>query len=84
MKSLIKDDTFNRVVIKILSISVWLFFYISFIWFLNYRTELQQVIGFLNLALGFFIIFIPRSKLSIVVLQYSSLLFYICVLIVFL
>ena len=75
MKSLIKDDTFNRIVIKIINIQVWLFLYISFIWFLDYASTIEKTIGFSTLALGIYIIFVPKKFLSILALQFSSLLF---------
>ena len=75
MASLIKDDTFNRIVIKIINIQVWLFLYISFIWFLDYTSAIEKTIGFSTLALGLYIIFVPKKFLSILALQYSSLLF---------
>jgi len=75
VKSLIKDDTFNRIIIKIINIQVWLFLYISFIWFLDYASVLEKIIGFSTLALGLYIIFVPKKFLSILALQYSSLLF---------
>ena len=82
LKSLIKDDTFNRVVIKIVNIQVWLFLYISFIWFLDYTSTIEKIIGFLTLALGIYIIFVPKRFLSIIALQYTSLLFVVGVIIV--
>jgi len=61
VKSLIKDDTFNRIIIKIINIQVWLFLYISFIWFLDYASVIEKIIGFLTLALGFILYLCQKS-----------------------
>ena len=61
-----KSDQFVivSVVIRIISVLFGWFVYISFMWFLDYRTTLAQTIGFTSLILGLVTVFVPVKLLG--------------------
>jgi len=76
MNFFIKDDNFNRWVLRIINFNILLIFYIGFIWFADYHSNIKQVIGLISMFIGLLTIIISRKLLHIKYIFYMSLLFY--------
>ena len=50
--------------IRIVSVLFWCYIYIGFLWFLDFSTGLEKVIGFSTLALGVIGVFCPAKAIG--------------------